>query len=41
MSKKSKLKITDFIQEDRFELNSYLIQLFNHCNHVQPYQTSR
>lgn len=41
MSEKKKLKITDFIQEDRFELNSYIIQLFNHFNNVHPCHPSR
>lgn len=29
MSEESKLLLSDFIQEDRFELNSYLTYLFN------------
>lgn len=40
MSDENKLKITDFIQGDRFDLNLYLNQLFNYFKHVHPYQTS-
>lgn len=40
MSEEKKLKISDFIHDDRFELNSYLIQLFNQFKRVHPYQTS-
>lgn len=40
MSDEKKLKISDFIHEDRFELNSYLTQLFNQFKRVHPYQTS-
>ncbi len=40
MSDEKKLKISDFIHDDQFELNSYLIQLFNYFNHKHTYQAS-
>ncbi len=40
MSDERKLKISDFIHDDKFELNSYLIQLFNYFNHKHTYQAS-
>lgn len=33
MSDENKLQITDFIKDDRFELNSYLVQLFHYFSH--------
>ena len=40
MSDEKKLKISDFIHNDHFELNSYLIQLFNQFKQKQTYQAS-
>lgn len=32
MSRENKLVLSDFVNGDRFELNSYLTSLFNHFN---------
>ena len=40
MTKENKIRLSDFIKEDRFELNSYLNYLFNNFNSVNTYQTS-
>lgn len=34
MSEENKVLLSDFVQEDRFELNSYLTYLFNQFNVV-------
>jgi len=40
MSKENKVRLSDFIQGDRFELNSYLTYLFNYFYSESSYQTS-
>ncbi|MFE4708813.1 hypothetical protein [Peribacillus simplex] len=36
MEEENKTPFVHFIQEDRFELNSYLNYLFNQCNEYVP-----
>lgn len=39
MNEEKKVRLSDFIKEDRFELNSYLTYLLK-LNNVSSYQTS-